>query len=64
MQHLKVLEQAVLVRSEKQGRVRTYSLEPTPLANAEDWQARQRSIWERRLDQFDAYAATLEEETR
>jgi len=64
VQHLKVLEQAGLVRSLKQGRVRTYRLEPTPLANAEDWLARQRSVWERRLDRFDAYVATLEEDPR
>ena len=63
-QHLSILEQAGLVRSHKQGRVRTYRLEPTPLATAEEWLARQRSIWERRLDRFDAYAATLEKETR
>ena len=64
VQHLKVLEQAGLVRSHKQGRIRTYRLQPAPLANAEDWLARQRSIWERRLDRFDAYVATLEEDPR
>lgn len=64
VQHLKVLESAGLVRSHKQGRVRTYRLEPTPLATAEDWLARQRSLWERRLDRFDAYVATLEEDPR
>ena len=62
MQHLKVLEDAGLVRSHKQGRVRTYRLEPTPLTHAESWLARQRSIWEQRLDRFDAYVATLEED--
>lgn len=62
MQHLRVLEEAGLVRSHKQGRVRTYRLDPTPLATAESWLARQRALWERRLDRFDAYVATLEED--
>lgn len=64
VQHLEVLEGAGLVDSHKQGRVRTYRLEPSRLATAEGWLARQRSIWERRLDRFDAYVTTLEEDTR
>lgn len=62
MQHLRVLEEAGLVRSTKRGRVRTYRLSPTPLASAETWLAQQRSVWEQRLDRFDAYVTTLEED--
>jgi len=54
-QHLGVLEQAGLVRSRKQGRVRTYALETRPLAVAGDWLARQRSAWEQRLSQLDQH---------
>ena len=54
-QHLGVLERAGLVRSRKQGRIRTYALEPQPLAEAIDWLAQQRSIWEQRLDQLDQF---------
>jgi DNA-binding transcriptional ArsR family regulator len=53
-QHLGVLEDCGLVRSKKQGRVRTYRLTPAPLDAATDWMAAQRSLWERRLDQLDA----------
>jgi DNA-binding transcriptional ArsR family regulator len=60
--HLKVLEASGLVRSRKSGRVRTYRLSPAPLRHAENWLAQQRNLWECRLDQFDAYVATLEEE--
>src|SRR6185295_5001006 len=55
LQHLDVLEDSVLVKSRKEGRVRTYRLTPQPLQRAERWMAEQRAIWERRLDQLDAY---------
>jgi DNA-binding transcriptional ArsR family regulator len=60
--HLKVLESAGLVRSRKTGRVRTYELAPARLRVAEDWLGRQRSLWERRLDQLDAYLLRLKKE--
>lgn len=61
MQHLGVLEKVGLVVSSKQGRVRTYRLVPRPLQAAEGWMAKQRQLWERRLDQFDQYVRTLKE---
>jgi DNA-binding transcriptional ArsR family regulator len=61
VQHLRVLESSGLVRSRKEGRVRTYRLAPRPMKMAEDWLARQRTVWERRLDQLDAYATKLNE---
>lgn len=61
MQHLRVLEDAGLVASEKQGRVRTYHLTPAPLAEAEHWLSAQRALWERRLDQLDDFLQTPEE---
>jgi DNA-binding transcriptional ArsR family regulator len=54
-QHLAVLEQCGLVQSRKRGRVRTYWLAPEPLEVAEQWMAQQRELWERRLDQLDAF---------
>jgi DNA-binding transcriptional ArsR family regulator len=54
-QHLTVLEHAGLVASNKAGRVRTYRLAGEDLASAESWLARQRSQWERRLDQLDEF---------
>lgn len=55
LQHLDVLERSGLVRSRKQGRVRTYTLEPRALSEAVDWLTQQRSVWEQRLDQLDQY---------
>ena len=60
-QHLRVLEDSGLVASRKAGRVRTYRLSPRGLAAAETWMARQRDLWERRLDQLDAYLNELKE---
>jgi DNA-binding transcriptional ArsR family regulator len=62
-QHLNVLEDCGLVRSRKQGRVRTYQLSPQRLKIAETWMSRQRALWERRFDQLDDYLNTLKETT-
>jgi len=64
VQHLGVLEGCGLVTSTKTGRVRTYALVPERLSLAEDWLAEQRSLWEKRLDQFDTYATKLKEQRR
>lgn len=62
VQHLRVLENSGLVTSTKTGRVRTYKLDAAQLHTAEDWLARQRSLWERRLDQLDEYLLKLKEQ--
>ena len=64
IEHLRVLEGCGLVRSQKTGRVRTYQLAPEPLKLAENWLAEQRALWERRLDQFDAYVMSLKEQEK
>lgn len=61
VQHLAVLEKCGLVRSKKRGRVRTVELVPGGARPAEDWLAGQRALWERRLDQLDAYLLELKE---
>jgi DNA-binding transcriptional ArsR family regulator len=55
VQHMRVLEESGLVSSKKVGRVRTYHLAPQRLKAAEQWLSRQRVLWERRLDQLDAF---------
>ena len=62
LEHMKVLEECGLVHSKKRGRTRTYELVPERLKLAEDWLARQRTLWERRLDQLDEYLMGLKEE--
>ncbi len=62
MQHLSVLEEAGLVRSRKQGRVRTCAIEPRALRQVEQWIDARRIEWERRLDRLGDYLKTLEGE--
>ena len=62
LQHLQLLEASGLVRSEKQGRVRTCRVEPAALAAAEGWIAEQRAIWEGRLDRLESYVQQLKEQ--
>jgi DNA-binding transcriptional ArsR family regulator len=57
VQHLHVLEDCGLVRSEKVGRVRTCRIEPGALAKTEEWVARRRRSWEERLDRLGEYLA-------
>jgi DNA-binding transcriptional ArsR family regulator len=62
MQHLQLLEDSGLIRSEKIGRVRTCHLEPTALRTAEQWIAARRTTWERRLDRLGAFLASSEDD--
>jgi DNA-binding transcriptional ArsR family regulator len=52
VQHLQVLEESGLVRTEKVGRVRTCRIEPSGLSVVEQWISDRRSLWERRLDRL------------
>ena len=62
--HLAVLEDAGLVTSTKQGRVRTYRLAPDGLEIADGWLSARRRHWESRLDQLDHHLRQTEEHTR
>ena len=55
MKHLRVLEQAGLVRQKKKGRVRHCSLSARPLRHAEAWLSKYRIFWGRQLDSLDRY---------
>ena len=57
MQHLQVLEESRLVRTEKQGRVRTCSVDPDVLARAEAWLTGRRTFWETQFDRLGAMLA-------
>lgn len=54
VQHLRVLEEARIVTSEKVGRVRTYQLAPDALAAATTWVSVQRRPQEVQLDRLGA----------
>ena len=56
--HLKVLEQAGLIRREIKGRDHFCQLDPAPLQEASDWFAFYRQFWEERLDAMESYIIT------
>jgi len=52
VQHLKVLEEAGLVKTEKVGRVRSCRVEAAGLHAAEEWLRARRPEWDRKLDRL------------
>lgn len=61
VQHLQVLEASGLVRSKKEGRVRTCSIEVPAMRIAENWIAKRRANWERRLNRLAKHLGEAEE---
>jgi DNA-binding transcriptional ArsR family regulator len=59
-QHLQVLEESGLVRTEKIGRVRMCQIDTVVMRQAEEWFRSRRTPWEKRLDRL---AGVLGEET-
>lgn len=53
--HLKVMEEAGLVRREKDGRVRRCSYDPRAVEQARDWIERHRTYWRQQLDSLARY---------
>jgi DNA-binding transcriptional ArsR family regulator len=62
VQHLAVLEESGIVKTEKIGRVRTCRLEPGKLQLAEKWINERRLLWEQRLDRLGALLAAEDKE--
>jgi len=54
LKHVRILEEANLVTSEKNGRTRECRLGPEHMDDATRWIEVQRHRWERRLDRLDA----------
>lgn len=52
VQHLQILEESQLVRTEKVGRVRTCQIEPKGFALVEKWINDRRVLWVRRFDRL------------
>ncbi len=61
MRHLSVLEEAGLIATAKDGRIRTCAIVPEAMQPARAWIDEQRAIWERRLDRFEALVMDIME---
>lgn len=64
MRHLSVLEEAGLIATSKDGRVRTCAMVPEALLPMRTWLDEQREIWESRLDRLEDYVKTVMEERK
>lgn len=58
--HLKVLENARLIRRGQKAQWRPCYLEAAPLKEAAEWVDRYRKFWEENLDRLDAYLQELQ----
>ena len=63
MRHLSVLEEAGLIASSKDGRVRTCAIVTEAMNPARAWIDEQRAIWEARLDRLDAFVMDVMKES-
>lgn len=63
VQHVQVLEQSGVIKTEKVGRVRTCRLDPRGLSAAERWIEKRRASWERRFDRLEAFLEETKEPT-
>lgn len=65
MRHLSVLEEAGLIATSKDGRVRTCAMVPEALRPVRTWLDEQRALWDSRLDRLEAFAMkSMKERTK
>jgi DNA-binding transcriptional ArsR family regulator len=64
LKHVRILEDADLVRTERVGRTRECRLGDRSLDDAAEWVDAQRRLWERRIDRLEDYLANQKERTR
>jgi DNA-binding transcriptional ArsR family regulator len=64
MKHIRQLEGSGLIRTRKQGRIRSCEIDRRQFAAAENWLAAQRAVWEGRADRLAQYAAALQEKEK
>lgn len=55
LKHLAVLEAGGVVRSQKAGRVRTYSLAPEAFSGLEAWVAQRKAAWNAQFDALERF---------
>ena len=62
LKHVRILEEAQLVSTRKQGRIRVCQLGPADMNEATDWIEHYRLRWERRFDRLEAYLERRQQE--
>lgn len=64
MKHIRLLENTGLIRTRKEGRVRSCTIERTSLAAAERWLSAQRALWEGRADRLEQFVTNTNARSR
>ena len=64
MKHIRFLEGSGLIRTRKDGRVRTCEVEPRRFAAIEAWLSSQRALWEGRTDRLEAFVTRPNDKDR
>jgi DNA-binding transcriptional ArsR family regulator len=62
--HLRVLENAGLVRRRRTGRLHSLKLEAAPMEQASQWIGEYRKFWEGSLDRLDEYLQQLQKKEK
>ncbi len=62
MRHLSVLEEAGLIATAKDGRIRTCAIVPDAMKPMRTWLDQQQAVWEARLDRLDAFVNNVMKE--
>jgi DNA-binding transcriptional ArsR family regulator len=60
MKHLRVLEEAGLIRTRKVGREKLHYLDPRPLQDVANWTEKYRRFWDESLDRLEDYLQELQ----
>jgi DNA-binding transcriptional ArsR family regulator len=61
MKHIHFLEGSGLIRTRKEGRVRTCAIEKKQFTAVEAWLSAQRAIWEGRTDRLEQFVTNAQE---
>lgn len=62
LKHIQLLEQSGLIRTSKQGRVRTCTLEKGRFAAVQTWLLQQQALWEGRTDRLEQFVTSRKDE--
>jgi DNA-binding transcriptional ArsR family regulator len=62
VQHIQVLEECGLIRTQKTGRVRICRVEPRSLEAIETWLSQRRRFWEKNLDRLGEFLERTQKE--
>ena len=62
MKHLRILEEAGLIKSRKVGREKLHYLNPAPMQDVANWVEKYRRLWEERFDRLEDYLQQAQKE--